>query len=223
MIEREGREIVKGLSGEKLPCDTESKNKLPVLFYELTDFILNCGCEITNETLGKRIDIISAKREMTISEFSCLSLLLRASLIYIASLGLKGDADDRCMYLRAAVKGLRNIEDIDFDLLMEQHCKPAKIFLRDPAGVYENMDEQSKHMYLSLLSKYADKRGKSETEAAADIVKKASLSSSERERHIGYDLMADIDRSRLGEALITAEIIIPLIFAIFVGIAIRRP
>lgn len=61
-----------------------------------------------------------------------------------------------------------------------------QLFLRDPAGAYAGMDEETKAAYRRETARLARRAGIPEKRAAERILELAELGKSPRERHVGY-------------------------------------
>ena len=221
LLETEGRKIIPRLKHMRLPVDLKSRYKLPVIFFEFSDAFLNCKCAIDQESLSRRITKIQKSRTVTINEFSNLDVILRAVLIDAAHISLSLDADSGYTLLKAVVKGLYDVKNIDFDMLLEQCCFASKLLSRDPAGVYDSMDDKSKHLYLELLSIFAKKHSISETDAASHIVSLAMNAESPAKRHVGYYLMPLTRHTERGIIMLLFEFLVPHIASLYIAFSLN--
>ena len=79
-----------------------------------------------------------------------------------------------------------SVHNFDKDIL---DCRCARMLYRDPSGAFGLMTEDSRMMYLRMLSRKAAKHGTDEKTFAAHLLKKAQQGTDERTRHIGCELM----------------------------------
>ena len=223
ILEREGRSLIKGLkSAHKLPCGRESG--LPHVYDVCVDLYEKCG-HLSQDELREYLLNLNESESLHCRELELLPLMLRAALLYYASKGCEAeDGAKGTLILSSAIKSMRNIEDIDFDIVIENVSKIEKIFDKDPAGIYPKMDEETRGKYRRLVSEDAIKRGISEEQAANDIVGKAESGKTERERHVGsYMLLQEEKYKKRGWAFFAAEIILSAAVSLAVGFLIGQP
>jgi cyclic beta-1,2-glucan synthetase len=104
-----------------------------------------------------------------------------------------------------AIKSLRRIQDIDFSLLIEEISPVERILSDDPAGIYKQMDEETRARYRRAAAKMAARDNISEIKAAEQAIENAK-NADERFRHVGFhlDIIKRKDKKR-GFALIMME------------------
>lgn len=211
-----GRECVKNLkNAPKLP----SENGIPVIYTVIKESAEKYGC-LTEEIF------ISVLSDKGFSSDECALIRLMAECAYI---NLFADCQD----LQKAsdyIKGIRNLEEIDFENIMCKVCETEKILLRDPAGVYPKCTGETKTLYRKWIGEQSKESGVSETEFAVKALSEAKRHSD----HIGRYIKPDSDN--MGSLWGTATIVFPPVFAlilcilagyfsrsIFVGICLYFP
>lgn len=223
LIEKEGRTVIQELKGLILPCDNRTSQKLPLLFQSCVNLLMEDKTLPDDQTLNGLISEYQKRRMLTLSELSHFSQLLRAALVEVAYWGSQESGDTAENLLACAVKGFRNLDNIDFDLLLEQHSEAVRMLRQDPAGAFIQMDKASRHLYLHKLSEYAKKHGMEELFAARDILNKAKNATEERKRHIGYYLLDETQHKTRGHIFIIAEWVVAHIFALLLAFWAGQP
>lgn len=89
------------------------------------------------------------------------------------------------------IQYLKNLSDFNWKLQLEKISSVHKEFLKDPSGVYPNMDYESRDYYRYILQKLCKINKLNEYEEAVNIVKLSSNGDTGYSRHIGYYLIDD--------------------------------
>lgn len=87
------------------------------------------------------------------------------------------------------IRAIVAMESMDLAKLFDEVSGTVRLLKADPAGIYEQMDTESKQLYLEELRSLADRAGVTEDMAAEEAVKLAESGSEEPARHIGYYLL----------------------------------
>lgn len=160
----------------------------PILLGELSQVVLqgDLGEEQFRELLSRQ----AQTRELEYEELCALQDLARAALLERAVFLAQGeDNEDTARRIGQVIGALRGLGDVDFLSLEERYSPVDPILRRDPAGVYGNMDAQSRREYRRLLAKLARAWKISERRAAEKLLERAKQESSPRKRHVGYWLL----------------------------------
>ena len=120
---------------------------------------------------------------------------------------------------------LRRLSTLDLGPLLEEADRTAAILRRDPAGVYERMDEESRAAYRRQVERLARKYRLSEHRAAERALELARRSVTERTRHLGYYLFTDPlgygVQKREGKVYALLNLGLPLLLAALFGALYR--
>ena len=215
IIEREVKNICKSLSYvSKLPASRiYSKNpRLEVRIYAVfIELVKNHNGEITPRIVEDYIETTQKNSSyLSIEEISLSRIMLSAALcsaIYdictelFAYLNKEIDSlsDNLAQSLGYCIRNLRFCNVYRFETLFEKCSQADKIFNRDPAGIYKNMDKTTKDYYRRRLSEIAKKNNLDEIETAEKIYFKALdaynscmgniNAENEKKSHIGYYLL----------------------------------
>ncbi len=93
------------------------------------------------------------------------------------------------------IKSLKDISRIDFTELLGKMNGTEEILSKDPAGIYKNMEQESKNYYKSIIEKMSKKSKISEVyiaEKALELAKRYENSEGlvkKRKSHVGYYLI----------------------------------
>ncbi|MFQ9871994.1 MAG: hypothetical protein ACLRVT_02905 [Oscillospiraceae bacterium] len=185
ILERELLALQKSLVGlRRLP---QSKGR-PILFGELSQ-----AAREGNLDEGQLEEILSRQaeiRELDYEELCALQDLTKAALLErIVFLAQGEDNEDTARQIGQAIGALRGLGDVDFLGLEERYSPVDRILRRDPAGVYGNMDADSRRQYRSLLAKLARAWKISESKAAGRLLERCKQETDPPRRHIGYWLL----------------------------------
>jgi cyclic beta-1,2-glucan synthetase len=98
------------------------------------------------------------------------------------------------------VRGLRVISGLDWDAFVESVSQVHNILLGDPAGVYPEMDFETRDRYRKAVEELALRSDAHEGEVAAQAVELAQAGPGPRRNHTGFYLVAG-GRETLEEAI----------------------
>lgn len=116
----------------------------------------------------------------------------------------------------SAAETIRTIDEINEKELLNKFSFAERLFLNEKSGIYKNMDEKSKSFYRYKLSEYAKKEGKTEIEAAKEIIEKSGRN------HLGGYLFKsspfEEKRKTLGNAYLISLFLFPLFFSLGVAL-----
>lgn len=95
------------------------------------------------------------------------------------------------------ISSLRSMVNINMQKFIKKVSYSENVLLKDPAGVYDDMTEDTKSLYRFKVEQAARDTGRSEFEVAAMSLKLAR----ENDRHIGAYIINESDRAVLYKAL----------------------
>ncbi|MCD8374441.1 MAG: hypothetical protein LUC20_05040, partial [Oscillospiraceae bacterium] len=156
-------------------------------------------------------------------ELSLLGAGLRAALIHaLAEACAEAEAPEREGDFRAIFTSLRWLSTFDLTPLTER-IDPVEQTLRlDPAGVYPQMDEETREYYRECLSELARGAGATEHQAAERVLSLARGESGLR-AHVGYWIfrkpLGGCLKRRSGAPYMAANILITLFFSLLAAFA----
>jgi len=193
-----------------MPPLPQGKNGLPAV-YRLCLELCAEGAAPSQGELTARL----SGRGLKGSEVEALPVMLRCALLHRAweSCRMKksgGRSDEPARLLGGAVKSLRGLPDIDFAEVNERLNPVERILMRDPAGVYCDMDETTKSLYRSFVAKQARGSGQTEEAVAENALERAATSRGERDRHIGRYILPRGRYKKRGAAFLVLEAVLPL-------------
>ena len=178
LLEREGRGVLSQLkTAPALPLDADGVVRIYALCLravrehaDLSEQILESGLQ--------QAGLCSAEVEL-------VPLFLRAALLHTARLGCEETGEPAVQRLSHAVLTLRAMQDWDFDMLLESLSPVEQILMRDPEGIYPQMDETTRFCYRRLTAQAARNAGITEQEAACAALSQAQAGETPGERHVG--------------------------------------
>ncbi|MCL2083400.1 MAG: hypothetical protein FWH04_09255 [Oscillospiraceae bacterium] len=201
LCKREGQGAYAELIGTgKLPACSD----MPYV-YELCRLLVGSDPSLGNERISLFLEGTQKTRGLSERELWCFIPMLKTVIIQEIALIArqlrltldslkKTPRPDAESYSRqssrigALITSLRFLSVADFTVLLQSKSVMEKILCRDPAGLYDKMDEESRTHYRTALSRIAEKRGISEEETANKIILMCKNSKTSRERHVGFYL-----------------------------------
>lgn len=147
-------------------------------------------------------------------ELRFLPLAVTCALVDYAAKAARNQGKKSTNYLKNAVSSLRRMSETDFDLIEEKLFVPESVLMRDPSGIYPQMDSASKRRYRYMISKKALITKKTELQIAEEVVEKSSV----KNEHIGKYIITQKKNVRNGWLFLVMEIIMPLACSVAVGI-----
>src|SRR5258706_3058671 len=115
---------------------------------------------------------------------------LGSTLVDISRLIERRQAVER-VSLANAITSLRLLTQINWNELFESVSHVDALLATDPAGVYSNMDFQTRDRYRHTVERIARGAQKGELDIANAAIKLAENSVIPRQRHVGYYLIED--------------------------------
>ncbi len=147
-------------------------------------------------------------------ELRFLPLAITCALVDCAAKAVRNQSKKSARHLENAVRSLRRMSETDFDLIEEKLFGPEEVLMRDPAGVYPQMDSASKRRYRYMISKKALRTQKTELL----IAEEALGNSATKNEHIGKYIVTRKKSVRNARLFLAMEIIMPLACSAAVGV-----
>ncbi len=129
---------------------------------------------IDNNLINKFLDNILNNEKLTYEKFKEKNL---------------DNLKDNRIRISIYIQHLKDLSDFNWKLQLEKVSSVHKEFLKDPSGVYPNMDYESRNHYRYVLQKLCKINKLNEYEEAVNIVKLSSNGDTSYSRHIGYYLI----------------------------------
>ena len=199
-----GKECIENLkNAPKLPC----KNGVPIIYTEIEKSVEKYGC-LSQE------NFIAELSDKGFSADECTLVRLMAECAYIVLFSMSNESEAAADY----IKGLRSLEEIDFEEIMCHICETEKILLRDPAGVYSQCTGETKALYRKWIGEQSKKSGVSETEFAVKAISQAK----KHEEHIGKYIVPQDQNFSWGVFALVCPPVLSVIISILSGYFTRN-
>lgn len=107
------------------------------------------------------------------------------------------------VYIGNCIKSIKDLQRINFVEIFEEINGVENLLKQDPAGVYENMDHETKNNYRTVIKELSNKTKISElyiTTKLLELAKEHNDNENNKKSHIGYYLISD-GKSELEEKL----------------------
>lgn len=224
ILEREGRQAIKELWK---CCPLPSSNGKNLVRLHAEELCASAAGAIDAEAIEFYIKAAQEVHGFESSELSAMGIMLKVALIDGAARACSDDMaeDEKLSLMSDAVKTLNFLNTFDFSQIVERQSILEKLLSRDPAGIYSKMDERTRALYRSRISKLARKRGICETEAAEIILEKAQNGKTLRERHVGYYILdMELDKPRKGirgRLYLMLVAVLPAVFSVLFGMIFK--
>ena len=197
VFEREGQGVVQFFAMPK-------SRELVVL---LTDLFNKCeriyNSELfTLEEIGKTL----GQTEMSLLSFEFAPIILKSVALITAG---ENAIDEK--KIEKSVRTIRNINEIDFELLANEYGEKEKLLNSD--DVYSSMPPECKSVYRKRIFTLSSKTGKSEELLINELLKE--------NRHIGFGLFPK--RKSKNNGFIIIEALIACVCSLFISINLNQP
>ena len=143
------------------------------------------GGRVDEERIAVFLEGFQRKTPLTGRELALLGASLRAAVLVRLAQLYRGETPSgaaAAVYFTA----LRHIASLDLDAVLEEADAVEHILRRDPAGVYQRMDERSRRDYRARVETLSRRKNKSEARVAEKALRLAERAEGVRRRHIGY-------------------------------------
>lgn len=225
LLLREGEGTVAGLRhADKQPC-LEGE---PATYRLLRRLLPEQGIP-DGKVLAELLDIADQERPLTVFELSQLPLCMKAALLTLGADACSAEPDRAERLITLAVQGLRQMAELDFVTLMEQHSIVERLLEEDPAGVYAQMDEDTRADYRRAVAWKAVRLGVSEASVAAQAVEQAKKAQEQgqpaRKTHVGTWLLDEDRPARRarGRAALLCTAILPMVASVALAVWVGSP
>lgn len=155
---------------------------------------------ITLENVVQFLGDAQREAAMTEAELHAVPVMLRlAAILFLAepreelmksarTIGETRRSGNRALSRRLgyAFSMLRFLASMQLESALQEISVLERLYLRDPAGAYGDMDEETKAAYRAETARLAKKAGLSEKQTAERILELAEMGEQARERHVGY-------------------------------------
>lgn len=221
LLLREGEGTISGLRhADKQPC-TQGE---PVLYRLIRRLLEEKGMPDI-DGVRELLDRIDEVRPLTVFELAQFPLCLKAALLKLAADACTMEPERGEKAISLAVTGLRQMAELDFVSLTEEYSLVEKLLASDPAGIYLQMDEDTRADYRRAVAWKAMRHGTSEGNVAAQAVEQAKLAREGRMRHVGYWLLDEDRASRRarGRTTLVCTFLLPIVAAIALAVWVGSP
>ncbi|WP_312640615.1 GH36-type glycosyl hydrolase domain-containing protein [Hydrogenoanaerobacterium sp.] len=183
VLEKEAKQTARELqTTAKLPVN----GKLPQLSL-ICDAVLGGRPAISQQLAEDIICEVQQYRDLTITEFGYFPLALRITLLSMACSACIDNEDERG--ISYAITSLTKLAALDFDALVCKYSIVEATLLSDPAGVYPNMEKESRGCYRVLVGLIAEKERQTERACADQLIRLAKAGTDTRTRHVGLYIL----------------------------------
>lgn len=141
-------------------------------------------------------------------EAELLLIALTAALISYACEGVTGDNQK---LLGNSVTSLRRLGEMDFEKISASLLRSEPALAADPSGIYPVSDERSKAFYRRVVASAARRSGKSEEQAAEELIGRLNSPKSHPKR-----------LASRGRLFLIMEAVMPLAAAFAAGMLMRN-
>ena len=227
LIEAAAKQVIKSVAARTiLPC--VKNNGLPTIYEYISRFFTKKMISLTHKNILFFIEEMQQEYIFSTVELGFLETALKASFVDICYHAcMDRDVSQQAIeYIAYGVTGLRTLSDVDFEEILENLSYIEKILIQDPAGIYLQMDNDSKNLYRHKISEISRQKHVTEEDLVEAFLKKANEGKSLLERHIGHyifsmDVRPEIARAR-GNGLLSLNVVMPALWSIIVCCFVRN-
>ena len=144
-----------------------------------------------------------------------LSAALLAELLHFAAQAVAQENDEM---LIAAIRSFFALRETDFDALLPQFCETEALLRTDPAGLYSDMDDATRHRYRMQVTQMASEHGKTEASLLGELLAKAQSEN----RHIGFYLGFEEKKPTVAVAVTAAQITVSVGLSVLLALSVGR-
>lgn len=174
-----------------------------------------CSSILTDGKIPSERKITDAVRRyfLNTQEISFLPFFFCFTLIKLAG---ESANSDKAVFTNA-VTSLTKLRQTDFEYILTQASESEKILRNDPAGIYNNMSEDTKQKYRIAVCRQAEKEGKTEKETAANAITKAR----KENRHVGFFLKLNRTGRNKGKAVLLSEDFVSFVITVISAVLLN--
>lgn len=232
IAEREGKCAISDIKASpQLPCVANTNKKLVIS--KAAGALIDSGLgSVTSERIEVFLNAFQDTVCLSEAELSAFIPVLRLELIaYLAdacrklSFVISKDAveDGLAQLLSRLFTALRFLSGFDASKILESVNRVERTLRCDPAGVYADMDEQTRFLYRREIARLAEVQNESEH----SIAKKILLLSQNGCTHIGYYIFTSPlgmeKKHRTGAFYVGAMIVASLFFSLLISFELDAP
>lgn len=194
---------------EKLPAINEEK-RTPRIYHMARSIVTFHEIDLVLNNINTFIEEYQQKEGLLMSEIWALPLMLRLVLVEILTdsvIQLVENMDGIDFSTPSLEKGIEKLDPdeavarsirslqlfarVDWKDFFEQHSRVEQILRDDPAGVYPEMDFDTRDQYRKSIEHLAESTKKPEIEVARKTIELCQKQDSQRSRHVGFYLIDD--------------------------------
>ncbi|MCL2409054.1 MAG: hypothetical protein FWC96_05495 [Oscillospiraceae bacterium] len=194
-------------------------------------FVISGRCKITGERLYAFLNAFQTSMHLSEDELHAFIPALRLELInalaeecrcLISSMNGDESADSPSGLFEAIFTSLRVMSGFDSRELLERVNRIERALLRDPAGQYGLMDDDTRHIYRREISRLARLHGMDE-ESTANRAVELSGPDGHVGQYIFLEPLGSPKKRRTGVLYICLVTFTSLFFALLIGFLLERP
>jgi cyclic beta-1,2-glucan synthetase len=232
IAEREGKCAISDIkTAPRLKCALNKKKRLVVSEAALA-LVQSGGGTVTSERVEIFLDAFQDSICLTESELAFFIPALRLELIarlaeacqklrFVITDGVVEDG--LAAYFGRLFSSLRFLSGFDASKILESVNRVELTLRQDHAGIYPEMDEQTRFSYRREIARLAEDMGDSEHQAASRIL----TLSQKNDRHVGYYIFAEplgsAKKRRTGALYISTILLLSLFIALLISFMLNMP
>ena len=180
-----------------------------------------CGGRVTAEDCAAFLRGFQSVLPLTEAELRLFPDAIRAALLFsLSALFREGEPDESSVAV--LIRSLRSLEDGSLVAVAEEASTVERIFRQDPAGVYPQMDRESRAAYRRQVETLARRRSVTEERFANRMLRQSREASDPSERHVGRQLRQEAHRrARRGGGYVAANVLLTLSLSVASGFRLR--
>lgn len=198
LLEAVRTDCMAALSDRTLPPFAKSDKDTPE--GSATGLFLRCLSACADGVMPAMQDFVVhlARFPLCVAECILLPSVLRACFLHTAANALRSGSDD---VLIACVRSLLQLRELDTDSFLPMLSPAERLLRKDPAGVYENMDDETKKAYRRQVAVLAKRTQTDEVSVVQQCLARAQTDN----RHVGFFLDFPQKDRKKGVAFTTVQ------------------
>ena len=184
---------------------------LPLVYVVAREIVATGQCLVDTDSISNSVVDLQTRRTLTIAELWALPALLRLALLeHLAaastailtaeqqtSAPVRQAEEEAGRVIASAIRSLRVLEAADWKQFFESVSAADRLLAEDPAGVYRQMDFETRDHYRKAVEEIASQASKADEELVAmHAIRLARQETDARRRHVGFFLV-DAGRAQL--------------------------
>ena len=217
VLEKETKQSLKDI---RMLVRNGGRPGLGILYAVIEAALFSCLPPVCDESVTFLLNETQKKMPLNEKQFAFIPYAVKAALVNMAYVAcIKTGSEKEIKY---AITGISKLSSVDFESIVQESSMVEKTLLKDPAGIYENMSDESRQHYRHLIAEIAAKTDRPESEVAKEKLVLAKNAASPGERHVGYGIVEDpglkAARHRRGALMLWLEALLPLAASILAGL-----